>query len=349
MKIGDMSGGDLIERLQAGAQAHRRPQKTRKCPDEDRLRLLLPGQLEPEEADKLLTHAAECDWCGTVLREAAQDLTDPPTGEEEELAGKARLADPRQRREFVESIVTRREPTADGWRLPILRWWPAWGLAAAALVGGVSYQQWMLSAAHTEGLLARAYTKRRPMEMRVPEAEWGQLRIQMGVGSSSSHEPPELPDARSNITRGIDAHPDDPKWLKVEGEADLLEGREGVAIDELERARSLRPGDVTILVDLGVAYYQRGAKADDPGSYSLAYERLSEGVRLKPKDPTLLFDQALAAEHIETPGVAQTAWEAYLKVDSSSGFAREAEAHLENVKKNSSNSGTTPPTQFLTH
>jgi Flp pilus assembly protein TadD len=170
----------------------------------------------------------------------------------------------------------------------------------------------------------------------------------MGAGLSSSHEPPELLDAKANIARGIDAHPDDPKWLKDEGEADLLEGREGIAIDELERARSLRPSDVKILVNLGVAYYQRAAKADDPESYSLAYERLSEGVRLKPKDPALLFDQALAAEHIGTPVVAQAAWEAYLKVDSSGGFAREARLHLENVKKNSSNSRTTPPIQPLT-
>src|ERR1039458_5486125 len=94
MKTGDRGCGDLIERLQAGALAHRRPQKRRGCPDEDRLRLLLPGQVEPEEAEKLLTHAAECDWCGTALREAAQDLSEPPTGEEEELAGKSRLADP---------------------------------------------------------------------------------------------------------------------------------------------------------------------------------------------------------------------------------------------------------------
>src|ERR1700691_668373 len=349
MKIGDMSGGDLIERLQAGAQAHRRPQKTRKCPDEDTLRLLLPGQLEPEEADKLLTHAAECDWCGTVLREAAQDLTDPPTGEEEELAGKARLADPRRRRELVERIVTRRERTVDRWRLPILRWWPAWGLAAAVLVRGVSYQQWMRSPTRTEGLLAQAYTKRRPMEMRVTKAERAEMRVQMGAGLSSSHEPPELLDAKANIARGIDAGPDDPRWLKFEGEADLLEGREGVAIDELERARSLRPGDVNILVDLGAAYYQRAVKEDQPESYELAYERLSEGVRLKPSEPTLLFNQALAAEHIETPGVAQAAWEAYLKVDSSGGFAREARLHLENVKKNSSNSRTTPPIHPLTH
>ena len=89
--------------------------------------------------------------------------------------------------------------------------------------------------------------------------------------------------------------------------------------------------------------------ADDPESYSLAYQRLSEGLRLKPNDPTLLFDQALAAEHIQTPTVAQAAWEAYLKLDSTSGFASEARAHLDNVKKKLSNSGPTPATQPLTH
>src|ERR1017187_8002855 len=110
MKTGDRGCGDLIERLQAGALAHRRPQKRRGCPDEDRLRLLLPGEVGPEEAEKLLEHAAECDWCGTVLREAAQDLSEPPTGGEEELAGKSRLADPRRRRELAERTTKRKRP-----------------------------------------------------------------------------------------------------------------------------------------------------------------------------------------------------------------------------------------------
>jgi tetratricopeptide (TPR) repeat protein len=310
--------------------------------------LLLPGQVEPEEADKLLTHAAECDWCGTVLREAARDLTEPPTGEEEELAGRARLADPRRRRELAERIV-RRKQTGDKPWLPILRWWPAAGLAAAALVGGVSYQQWALGAAHTEGLLAQAYTKQRPMEMRVPGAAWGRAQTRRSVESSSLNEPQALIDAKSNIKRGIEAHPDDPKWLQLQGRADLLGGKEGAAIEELERARSQRPAEPTILADLGAAYYQKAAKADDPESYSLAFQRLSEGLRLKPGDPTLLFDQALAAEHIQTPTVAQEAWEAYLKVDSSSGFAGEARTHLNNVKKNLNNSGPTPTTQPRTH
>ncbi|HTT60411.1 MAG TPA: tetratricopeptide repeat protein [Bryobacteraceae bacterium] len=346
MKLGDR-GEDPIERLRAGALVHRRPQKTRNCPEEDRLRMLLPGQVEPEEAGRLLDHAAECDWCGTVLREAAQDLTGPPTDEEEELAAKARLSDPGRRRELAGRIV-RGKKTAQPWSF-ILQWWPAAGLATAALVGGVAYQQWTLGVAHTAGLLASAYTKQRTLEMRLPGAKWGPVRTQLGTETSSFNEPRDLIDARSNISRGMDAHPDDPRWLQLAGQADLQEGKEEAAIEELERARSLRPADATILVDLGAAYYQKAAKTDDPESYSKAYERLSEGVRLKPGDPALVFDQALAAEHIQTPGVAQKAWETYLKLDSGSGFAAEARAHLDSVKKNSTNSGPTPARPPLKH
>src|ERR1022692_2948365 len=74
----------------------------------------------------------------------------------------------------------------------------------------------------------------------VPGAAWGRERTRMGAETSSFNEPRDLTDARSNISRGIEAHPDDPKWLQLEGRADLLGGKEGAAIEELERARSLR-------------------------------------------------------------------------------------------------------------
>ncbi|MGA2590970.1 MAG: hypothetical protein ABSH32_13710 [Bryobacteraceae bacterium] len=349
MKTGDRIGGDPIERLLAGALAHRRPKKTRRCPDEDRLRLLLPGQVEPKEAEKLLTHAAECDWCGAVLREAAQDLAEPPTGEEEELAGKGRFADPGRRREFVERITGGGRTDPKPWLLILRR--PAWGLAAAALVvagGGVSYQQWARGPARTERLLAQAYTERRQMEMRLPGAEWGRVRTQMGVESSSFNQPLELTDAISNIKRGIAGHPDDPNWLKLQGEADLLDGKEEAAIAELERAHALRPADASILLDLGTAIFQKAEKADDPQLRAQAFERFSEGWRLRPDDPALLFNRAVAAQKMYAYTEARDDWDAYLRVDSTSGWVQEARQHLDEVKKNLSGSGPTPPAQHPT-
>jgi cytochrome c-type biogenesis protein CcmH/NrfG len=310
--------------------------------------LLLPGQLEPQEAENLLTHAAECDWCGAVLREAAQDLTDPPTEEEEGLASRARLADPVSRRELVERIAKRKQ-AGERARIRILVWWPAASLVSVALAGGFFYRDWTLGAAHTAQLLARAYTERRQTELRLPGAKWGSERRQMSA-ASSSFEPRGLMDAKSNISRGIEAHPDDPKWLQLEGRAELLSGKEDAAIVDLDRARSLRPADPTILVDLGMAYYQKADKTspDDAKAFSLAYNSFTEGLRLRPRDPTLLFDQALAAERIFGYTAAREAWEDYLKIDSNGDWAREARAHLDKVKKNLMGSGPTPPPQSPT-
>jgi tetratricopeptide (TPR) repeat protein len=350
MKSGDRGSGDLIERLRAGAQAHRRPQKTRKCPDEDRLRLLLPGQIDPAEADKLLTHAAGCDWCGTVLREAAQDLSDPPTGEEEELAAKARLADPGRRRELAERIVTKRKETGDGPWLAIWRWWPAAGLAAAGTaVASLLFQMgWLGGVPAAQRLTCRAYAEQRELPMRLMAcAAYAPIHTERGTESSRLGRP-DLMEAEARVARGAETHPNDPAWLHLLGRADLLDGKDDAAVAELERARALRPKDAYILSDLGMAYYQKAERKKDPQSYALAFERLSEGAGLKGNDPALLFNRALAAESLFAFTEARDYWEAYLRLDSTTGWAREARQHLEEVKKNLSGSGSMAPPQLQT-
>jgi len=336
----------LIERLQTGALAHRRPQKTRKCPDEDRLRLLLPGQLEPAEAEKLLTHAAGCDWCGTVLREAAQDLPDPPTGEEEELAGKSRLADPSRRRELVERIVSQRKQTGGGPWPAMLRWWPAGGLAAAAAAAGVLFQLgWLGGIPGAERLTCRAYAEQRDLQMRLMAcAVYAPINTERGAETSRLARP-DLLEAEARVARGVESHPNDPAWLRMRGRMDLLDGKVDPAIAELDKARSLRPKDAGILSDLGMAYFRKAERTSppDPEALARAFDRLSEGARLKADDPVLLFNRALAAESQFDFTEARDDWDAYLRIDATSGWAREARAHLEEVKKKSIASGNTPP------
>ena len=338
MHNGETGSGDPLERLKAGASAYRRPRKKKDCPAEDRLRLLLPGQIGPEEAERLLTHAAECDWCGMILRQATEDLTEPLKPDEEELAGKSRLADPLARRALVERIVKPKRPWA-----PILRWSPAAGLAFAALVGVVGYPQWARSPAHTEQLLAEAYTSNRQMEPRFPGAAWSPERTELGAGGSSVNKPPELRDAESNIARATANHTEDPRWLELQGLQDVLEGSYEPAVSELARAHALRPNSASILLDWGIALFEEGEAKDDAKLRAEGLERFSEGCRLKPKDPELLFNRALAAQKQFLYNEALDDWNAYLKVDSSSGWAREARAHLDEVKKNLSGSAPTPP------
>jgi tetratricopeptide (TPR) repeat protein len=347
MNTGDRIGGDPIERLRAGAQAHRRPQKTRDCPGEDRLRLLLPGQVEPEEAERLLTHAAECDWCGTVLREAVQDLSEPPTREEEELAGKGRLADPARRRELVERIVP---PRKDWWLLILLflrRAAPAGALAAAsAAVAGFFFQVgWLGGVPAAQRLACRAYAEHREMPTRLMACTaYAPSHTERGV-ESSRHLPPDLLEAEARAERGAGDDPDDPAWLQIQGRTALLAGKVDDAITELERARALRPKDALILSDLGTAYFRKAEKTHNPQTYASAFERFSEGLALKPKDPALLFNHALTAQKMFAFTTAQADWDKYLRIDPNSGWAQEATGYRDDLKKNLSGSGSTPPPQ----
>ncbi|HLY18390.1 MAG TPA: hypothetical protein VKR61_14255 [Bryobacteraceae bacterium] len=349
MNLGETDNDDPIERLRAGARVYRRPEKQPDCPDEDRLRMLVPGLLDHGEADELLSHAAECDWCGTVLREAVQDLAEPATAEEQEMAGKARLANARNRRSLARRLAPPEglfQQIAGGLAL----WWrrAAVGLVAAAAVGGACYQfAWVGSTTATARLLAQAYSEKRSMEMRLPGASYSQVHVERGTERSLFSASNPLAEAVPYIKHGTEAHPDDPNWLHLEGTADLIAGDYDKAIPELERARSLRPTDTGILTDLGAAYFQKAEaeKSEDSKYYQLAFEALSKGVRLNNEDATLAFDYALAAERISVVHVAREAWETYLRLDSTSPWAAEARQHLNDLKKNSTSSGSTPNAQ----
>jgi hypothetical protein len=205
------------------------------------------------EARELLSHAATCTWCGTVLREAAQDLEAPPTDEELALAAATRLADPAQRRAFAERLAASAPPVPAP--KPPRLW--AWGTAAAALASAatVAVFFWPFSAVlQTERQLARAYTEYRPMQMRLPRAAYGLVHTERdATGILPINRSPDLHEAEARILRQIDAHPDDPAWLHLQGRMHVLTGHEDDAIAELERAHALRPKDADILCDLGAA------------------------------------------------------------------------------------------------
>jgi cytochrome c-type biogenesis protein CcmH/NrfG len=288
----------------------------------------------------MLAHAATCDYCGPLLRETVQDLGVAPSSEEIELAAASRLANPRQRRAFARQLAG--EP-------PRRRWWPsipkpvAWLAPAVALAGLAAFfiqTQWN-GVAVAERLTNQAYTARRTLAMRFPGAAYAPPQgVEMGGETSRLNQPPELYDAEAKIRRGLEAHPDDPHWLRLQAETDLLQNRVQAAIAGLQRAHALRPEDPYILSDLGIAYYQKAQNGDDP-YYAQAFQVISEGLRLRPKDPVLLFNQALAAGYLHAFSVERDAWEAYLQVEPKGGWADEARRRLAAVRT-SLDSGPAP-------
>src|SRR5581483_1169044 len=125
-----------------------------------------------------LKHVAECSWCGSILRQAAEDLQNEPTTEELALAAESRWADPVQRHALAERLASEgaerrlRPKLFFGWRLLI----PATALAVG--IGAADIFVWpQLNLARTEALLTRAYTEDRPMELRISGAAYAPVRV----------------------------------------------------------------------------------------------------------------------------------------------------------------------------
>ncbi len=336
----DRSAHDVLQFLRTARRAGKGPD----CPDEERLRLLAVGLAEQSESHALLAHVAACNCCGPLLRDAVQDLAEAPTDEEIEFATTSYLTNPRRRHALAKRLAgaDARRFRFEWFRRPVARWMVPVGVVATAVVAGFFLQtQWLSGIAVAQRLTSRAYTANRTIATRFHGADYGHEGAARGDGTSSLSQPPELFDAEARVKRGIDAHPDDPGWLWLQGRIDLLVGKEDAAIAELLRAHALSAGDPHILSDLGTAYYEKAQKTEDPRLYVEAFEFFSKGLALKPNDPVLLFNKALAAEHIFSFNEARDAWEAYLHIEPHSGWAKEARKHLEEVKKNSTGSGPT--------
>ena len=129
------------------------------------------------EADRLLDHAAVCDWCGPRLKLLTEMVTSDLTAGEEELLSSLTSNSPEwQQRVGGRVAVTSLRPT------PLARRW--WVIAAAALVciasGVVGWRYYNDAARKSDRLLAQAYTARRVFDWRLPDAGWKQREVQRG-------------------------------------------------------------------------------------------------------------------------------------------------------------------------
>jgi len=118
---------------------------------------------------------------------------------------------------------------------------------------------------------------------------------------------PEFVDARYNL-----------------GLALLKLGRPTEAAKELQPVVLARPGDKDAHYGLASAYFHQGA-------YPQAAEELREALRLDENFLRARFTLALALERMGDSEAARKAWEAYLHLDSSSAWAKEAKTHLETL------------------
>ena len=320
------------------------------CPRPDVWVQVATGLLPNDEVLDHLEHAAMCSSCSAHLREALEIVgasappelklqqalqTNTPARQKSlaaEMAARSRQVLQSEARggspQMVRPIPFVSKPSRS-LRLPI---W-AYGAAAAVLIAGVALGVFGgRGSGSTERLLAQAYAQQRTVELRIPGAGYGPIRVERGQKQSQMSSPGALLEAETAIKRGLEQHPDDPSLLRQKAEADLLNWDYQPAIETLGHALRLQPQSSKLLVDLATAHFERAEATDTPADYESALQYLGDALRLFPKDPAALFNRAIVYERLFLYSSAIVDWELLLTIEGDAGWKQEAQKRLNDLR-----------------
>jgi tetratricopeptide (TPR) repeat protein len=328
-------------------------ERTRDCPAEDKWAALSAGLCADADAAPLLAHASTCDYCGPLLRKAAEDFAPELSAQEQTRIGQLPSALPGWQRDVALKMAGMSGATEIAGvssvrkTRPHLTWpfsaWTGWAVpVAAAAVIAVAAALWLQrspSLSSTNQLIAQAYTAQRPTELRFPGAGYSPVRQERGDRGphhSRMDDPPELLEAETHIARGLARYPRDPGWLQAGARADMYEGHYEAAIEALHQAKSIRPDDRSLTLDLATAYFERAGTKRDPAEqasdYNLALQALSEVLSKNPNDLVALFNRATTYERLKKKADARADWQQYLQLDPSGEWSLDAHSGLEKTR-----------------
>jgi CHAT domain-containing protein len=314
------------------------------CPGAEVWREISGGLTSPDDTLAYVEHASRCDHCGPLLRAAVAEfvnLNGEMTAAERDYIATLVSAQAEWQRTLARRITGTPRVRPGRESAPWRRRWlslPRLAMAGAALVAVVGVGSWVAVRRNqpvaADSLLARAYTEKRTLELRIAGADYAPLRISLGSDSSFTNRPPALLKAEAIIAAQLVSHPSDPSWLQAEAQADILEGKYDAAVEALRRARASGRYSPTLLIDLATAYFERSQQETHKEDLGAAYEYLSQALKLSPDDPVALFNRAIVAEHQFLYQQALDDWKHYLRLDASSQWAEEARKRADAVQEN---------------
>lgn len=311
------------------------------CPDVSVWSAVALGLAGPEETMVYVEHASRCNRCGARLRQAIQqsaELRGELTEAEQEQIAALQSSRPDWQNKLAKQVTRTLDAPREQKSSPSQRSLPApqmalagafvLALLAAAGVVGYRFELRAHQPAEAERMLARAYSQKRTMEVRIAggNAEYAPIRITRGPAESFAELPKDLLNAELLITSQLKAHPESAGWLQAQAEADMLEGSYQPAVEALRKGLQLEPHSAAILTDLGSAYFQLADGNEKERSEDLrsAYEYLSQALTVKPDDPVALFNRAIVAENQFLYRQALEDSRHYLEVDPASPWAEDA-------------------------
>jgi CHAT domain-containing protein/tetratricopeptide (TPR) repeat protein len=314
---------------------------TSACPSEAKLEELAAGILDSAEAEKILSHAVECQRCSRILYAAARLFSEEKTTGEADAIEKLRSSNSEWQRELADKLARKSrqstEPKQGSTKQAArIQFWPKWILAGAAVVLLSFSTLWLwpyLELRQVNHQLAQAYTERRTLELRIPGAAYAPLRVARGNGESRLEAPRPLLEAEAKIARKQKEARPSAAWLIAGARADLLEWNYDAAIRTLQEAEALAPEQSSIKIDLATAYFERAQATGYVSDFGTAIETISRVLEKDSANTVALFNRALIYERLTLYSEAASDWKHYLALDPSGDWSAEAREHLGRVEQ----------------
>ena len=322
-----------------GALGPQKPsERSQDCPDEKTLYELAGGILDVQQQEEILKHVVDCNYCAPILRRASEDLADDILPEERALLGKLKSAEPSWQRTMARRLSSTRTVVVHG-----LRFWQILFSQRGLLIAGgftvlIGVLTWigllLLRPTDPDQLLARAYSEKRTIEMRIGNVGHVPLRLEeSGIKTNERMGRPALLKAEWDAARALQSTPDDPTWLEASGRTSLLEGDPGTAVVSLQKARQIDPNSTSIAIDLATAYFERGRTEKRPEDVGTAVDILGQVLAAHPESQIANFNYAIALEEVPLREQAVEAWNRYLHAYPNSDWAAEARERLGKLQK----------------
>lgn len=288
------------------------------CVDSETMAAFVDGRLDTDARTRVEAHLADCVDCY------------------ERFADGVAMVLPAHRTEVISASTATRSQQAEH---RISRAWT--GVAAAAAIvlvaGGLlwRYERTQRNDEPQVTELVAAIGSTRPIEGRLSGGfEWGPLPPTTRSARPAAISP-DLQIALAHLEQALDRHRT-PDTLSAYAAGELSVGQSDVAIRALEEASALSPKSAPIWSDLSAAYLARNTRDGRAEDLPQALDAAAKAVGLDTRLAEARFNEALALERLSQRSQAEGAWEAYLAIDSSSGWATEARQHLARLRSTAS-------------
>jgi tetratricopeptide (TPR) repeat protein len=170
----------------------------------------------------------------------------------------------------------------------------------------------------------------RTIEPRLSGFPWAPLHSLRRGGAGKSPEELIIAGAAGGVLKDIGGK-SSPGALHTAGVAYVLQNDTPRGVARLKETAARTPRDAAVWSDLAAALYCDSMARDDRAQLSEAIAAADRAIALDQRMPEPYFNRALIVESTGSAAAAVAAWNAFLAVDSESGWAGEARRHLREI------------------